>query len=119
MSDSPVSSAEPLPLLTSTSAKSQVHLIIGSNPLAAARCAKSLEVGAIPILITSSPDGKLPSNLSKHVDSGAVKWIDRDFRDGDLSTLGREDVDGFVDMVFVTLGRVYPLSMCNPVLSYL
>ena len=116
MSDSSAEPREPLPLLTATDAKSHVHLIIGSNPLAAARCAKSLEVGAIPILIAPSPDGSLPSNLSKHVDSGAVRWIRRDFRVGDLSTLGRDEVYNFVDAVFVTLGRNYELSMAAPFL---
>ena len=33
-------------LLTSFDCSGQVHLIVGSNPLARARCAKSLEVGA-------------------------------------------------------------------------
>ena len=38
-------------LLTAIDSTSHVHLIVGSNPLAAARCTKSLEVGAIPIVI--------------------------------------------------------------------
>lgn len=102
------------PLLTATNAKSQIHLIIGTNPLAAARCTKCLEVGAIPIIIGASPESGLPSTLSQKAEKGGLQWIQRDFKDEDLSTLGREEVDRFVDAVFVTLGRNDPLSMEFP-----
>ena len=38
-------------LLTAVDSTSHVHLIVGSNPLASARIARSIEVGAIPKLV--------------------------------------------------------------------
>ncbi|KAL4892942.1 siroheme synthase [Aspergillus ambiguus] len=103
------SSRHPAPLLAAVNAESQVHLIIGTNPLAAARCTKSLEVGAKPIVI--APESvDLPYALAERIEDGSAQWLRRDFRDEDLTTLGREDVDHVVDMVFVTLGGTHPLS---------
>lgn len=96
-------------LLTAIDSTSHVHLIIGSNPLAAARCAKSLEVGALPIVI--APEiANVHYGLQKRIDSGDIKWLKRAFQDEDVSTLGREETDGFVDAVFVTTGPRNPLS---------
>lgn len=92
-------------------ADSQVHLIIGTSPLAAARCIKSLETGAKPILI--APDtGNLQYTLTERIENGSVQWIRKEFEDTDLTSLGREEVDRVVDTVFVTLGGAHPLSMC-------
>jgi uroporphyrin-III C-methyltransferase len=97
------------PMLLAVHATSQVHLIIGSNSLAAARCVKSLESGAQPVII--APDTTdIHFSLKDRCEQGAVQWIKRDFQDGDLKTLGREEVDHVVDMVFVTLGGENPLS---------
>lgn len=90
-------------LLTAVDATSHVHLIIGSNPLAGARCMRSLEVGARPILIAPST-ASLHYGLAKRVEEGNVTWQQRDFQDSDVTTLGREEVDGVVDAVFVTMG---------------
>ncbi|KAI9838627.1 MAG: hypothetical protein M1819_004941 [Sarea resinae] len=96
------------PLLTATDSTGHVHLIVGSNPLAAARCAHSIEVGARPKLI--APAGaQLHYGLTRRIDDGEVEWIQRSFRDGDLTELGREDVDLVVDAVFVALGVKDPL----------
>ncbi|OJJ43449.1 hypothetical protein ASPZODRAFT_74182 [Penicilliopsis zonata CBS 506.65] len=104
-------SSSPLaPLLAAVNAESQIHLIIGSNPLAASRCAKSLEAGANPIII--APDtGDLHYGLTERIADGSAQWIRRDFQDDDLRQLGREEVDHVVDMVFVTLGVSHPLSV--------
>jgi uroporphyrin-III C-methyltransferase len=96
-------------LLTAIDSTSHVHLIIGSNPLAAARCAKSLEVGAIPIVIAPET-ADVHYGLQNRTDSGEIKWLKRSFQDEDVSTLGREAINGFVDAVFVTTGPRNPLS---------
>ncbi|KAF1983761.1 uroporphyrinogen-III C-methyltransferase [Aulographum hederae CBS 113979] len=96
-------------LLTAVDSTSHVHLIIGSNPLAGARCAKSLEIGATPKLIAPA-DAALHYGLQKRVDSKEVEWIQRDFQDEDVKTLGREDVAYVVDAVFVTLGGKHSMS---------
>jgi uroporphyrin-III C-methyltransferase len=99
-------------LLTAIDSTSHVHLIVGSNPLAAARCAKSLEVGAKPIVI--APDtADVHYGLQKRIDDGTAAWIKRRFEDNDLSTLGRAEIGGFVDAVFVTTGPRDPLSRAN------
>lgn len=92
-------------LLASYDCSLQVHIIIGSNPLAGARCAKSLEVGAKVKLIAPESDG-MHYGLRQRVDAGEVEWVRREFVAEDLTTLGREEVDNVVDLVFVTL----PLS---------
>ena len=89
------------PLLTAVPSEGHVHLIIGSNSLASARCVRSLEIGAKPIVVAPA-DAAVHYQLAKQVESGSVKRITRDFEDGDLTTLGRENVDYVVDAVFVT-----------------
>ena len=96
-------------LLTAVDSVSHVHLIVGSNPLAGARCARSVEVGARPKLV-APVDAALHYGLQKRIDDGQVERLPRDFLDDDLRTLGREEVDRVVDAVFVTLGRTHPLS---------
>ncbi|CBF76808.1 hypothetical protein AN4774.2 [Aspergillus nidulans FGSC A4] len=102
-------SAAQIPLLASINAESQVHLIVGANPLAAARCTKSVQAGAKPVVISPDP-GSLQYTLAAHFENGNAKWVQREFEDADLTTLGREEVDHVVDMVFVTLGGNHPLS---------
>ncbi len=87
-----------------------VHLIVGSNPLASARCAKSIEVGAKPKLIAPS-DADVHYVLAKRIEAGEVEWIQKIFEDDDLTTLGRKEVDSVVDAVFVTLGGKSPQSV--------
>lgn len=99
----------PLSLLTAIDSTSHIHLIVGSNPLAAARCAKSLEVGAIPRLIAPET-AELHYALQKRIDNGEVQWLKKSFQDQDVMQLGREEISGVVDAVFVTLGPRDPLS---------
>jgi uroporphyrin-III C-methyltransferase len=99
----------PPALLTAVDSTAHVHLIIGSNPLAGARCSRTIEVGAIPKLITPE-ESHLHYGIAKRVEEGQVVWIKRGFKDEDLTTLGRQDVDYVVDAVFVTLGAFNPLS---------
>ncbi|EXF83753.1 uroporphyrin-III [Colletotrichum fioriniae PJ7] len=88
-------------LLTSLNCKGNTHLIIGTNPLAAARCTQTINAGATPILI--APDTQdLHYGLQKRIDAGEVTWHRKAFTDTDLFTLGRDEVDNVVDAVFVT-----------------
>jgi uroporphyrin-III C-methyltransferase len=80
-------------LLTAVDSTSHVHLIIGSNPLAASRCAKSLEVGAKPIVIAAET-ADIHYGLQKRIDDGSVKWLKKRFEDQDISNLGREEIGG-------------------------
>lgn len=99
----------PISLLTAVDSTSHIHLVVGSNPLAAARCAKSLEVGAKPLLIALE-SADLHYSLQKRINSGEVEWLKKSFEDEDVLRLGREEVNGVVDAVFVTLGQRDPLS---------
>ncbi|KAE8443615.1 hypothetical protein EG329_001548 [Mollisiaceae sp. DMI_Dod_QoI] len=99
----------PISLLTSIDSTSHIHLVVGSNPLAAARCAKSLEVGAKPLLIAPET-AELHYALQKRIDNGEVKWLKKSFEDEDVLQLGREEINHVVDAVFVTLGPRDPLS---------
>ncbi|TVY22437.1 Uroporphyrinogen-III C-methyltransferase [Lachnellula hyalina] len=99
----------PTSLLTATNATSHIHLIIGSNPLAATRCTKSLQAGAKPLLIAPET-AELHYALQKRVDGGEVQWLKKEFADGDVLGLGREEIGGVVDAVFVTMGARHVLS---------
>ncbi|KAI1098325.1 uroporphyrin-III C-methyltransferase [Jackrogersella minutella] len=96
-------------MLTATDARSHIHLIVGSNPLAAARCGQSISAGASPILLIPET-AELHYALQKRVDDGEVKWVKEAFRDEHLFTLGREEIDHVIDAVFVTSGPREPLS---------
>ncbi|OAL74859.1 hypothetical protein A7D00_0456 [Trichophyton violaceum] len=109
MTGSPAGFGRQIPLLAAIDSKYHIHLIIGNNPLAAARITKSIDSGATPILI-SPPENKLPSTLSERIEAGQVQWIQREFQDSDLLTLGREEVECVVDAVFITLDKTYSLT---------
>lgn len=92
-------------LLTAVDSRGHVHIVVGSNPLAAARCNQSLAVGASPVLVAPEPSkgALLPAALQVRVDAGEVQWVREAFNSSEhLETLGRDAVDGFVDAVFVT-----------------
>jgi uroporphyrin-III C-methyltransferase len=99
----------PPALLTAIDSTNHVHLIIGCNSLAGARCSKSLEVGAIPKLIAPET-AVLHYGVGKRIASEQVEWIKSRFEDIHLTTLGRPEVDGVVDAVFVTFSTHDPLS---------
>ncbi|KAI9817687.1 MAG: hypothetical protein M1832_004581 [Thelocarpon impressellum] len=96
-------------LLTAVDSTAHVHLVVGANLLAAARCSRSLDVGARPVLAARG-DAELHHGLRARIDEGRVAWLRRPFRDADLCELGRAEVDGVVDAVFVTLGAKDALS---------
>lgn len=43
------------------------------------------------------------TGLKDKIDSGEVTWIKREWREEDLTSLGREEVGKVVDAVFVTV----------------
>lgn len=96
-------------LLAGLNCQGHVHLIVGTTPLAATRCTQSLGAGARPVLL-SAPDACTPSDIDIHyglrtrIDAGDVRWEERQFEDADLFRLGRDEVGGIVDAVFVTAG---------------
>lgn len=100
-------SGSPSALLTALDAAGNVHLIIGSGPLAAARCNKSLEVGAKPILLAPIKD-EIHYTLAQKIENGLATRIEKSFEEADLTTLGRSEVDNVVDAVFVTVGSKTP-----------
>jgi uroporphyrin-III C-methyltransferase len=52
-----------------------------------------------------APDnGELHYGLRWRVEEGSVQWVRREFRDEDLTTLGREEVGGVVELVWVVVG---------------
>ncbi|KAL7925866.1 tetrapyrrole methylase [Trichoderma austrokoningii] len=90
-------------LLAGLNCANNIHLIIGTNPLAAARCAQSLGAGAHPVLIAPET-AELHYSLQRRIDDGSVKWVREAFKDEHLFELGREEVSRVVDAVFVTSG---------------
>ncbi|POR30897.1 Uroporphyrinogen-III C-methyltransferase, partial [Tolypocladium paradoxum] len=80
-----------------------IHLVIGTNPLAASRCTQALAAGAQPVLIAPQT-AELHYGLQSKIDDGSVKWQQKAFEDDDLFTLGRAEVGNVVDAVFVTSG---------------
>lgn len=101
------------PLLTALDSAGHVHLIVGSNPLASARCSKSIEVGAKPKVVAPA-DSDVHYVLAKRIEDGEVEWIKKSYEDADLSTLGRGEVDNVVDAVFVTANGKNVQGMKRP-----
>ena len=91
-------------LLTGINCQGNIHLIIGTNPLASTRCTQSLRAGALPILLAASELSELHNGLRQKIEEGSVKWERKAFEDTDLFRLGREEVGSVVDAVFVTSG---------------
>jgi len=92
-------------LLTSSKCRGHVHLIIGSNAIAAARAQRSIEAGAAVKVLALEKEGReeLHYGLRRRIEDGEVEWVQREFVERDLETLGREEVDGVVDLVWVTV----------------
>ncbi|KAG5935506.1 hypothetical protein E4U60_003125 [Claviceps pazoutovae] len=121
------------PMLTSINAASHTHLIVGISSLTTTRCTQSLAAGAHPILIAPPPPSlspspspspptqaatvaptppapvsasahdALPQSLRDKITAGLVTWHQTSFDQTHLLSLGRPQVDGVVDAVFVTL----------------
>ncbi|KAM0326345.1 hypothetical protein ACHAQA_006946 [Verticillium albo-atrum] len=96
-------------LLAALNCTGNVHLIIGTNPLAASRCGQSVAAGAKAVLIAPET-ADLHYGLAKRIDAGEVSWHKKSFEESDLFSLGRDEVDNVVDAVFVTSGPRDPLA---------
>ena len=88
-------------LLTSQDCERQIHLIIGSNPLASIRCKRAIEVGAKPKIIAPT-DAIVHYALQDLIDNKHVEWVKKAFEDDDVISLGRDEVYNVVDAVYVT-----------------
>lgn len=60
-------------LLTAVDSTSHVHLIVGCNSTAGARCNKSLEVGAKPIIVAPN-NGDIHYGLTKRIEESKIQW---------------------------------------------
>jgi uroporphyrin-III C-methyltransferase len=56
-------------------------------------------------------NAEMQYGLQKRIESGEVQWVKKEFDESDLSSLGREEIGGFVDAVFVCIGARDPRSM--------
>lgn len=91
-------------LLASLNCQTERHVVVGGNSnISALRINSILSCGAIPILIQKGEISDFPVSTQEHIASGAVEWINGDFEAVHLTSLGRKEVDGVVDRVFVTL----------------
>lgn len=108
----------PTPILTAHEAAGHVHLIVGSNSLASARCNRSVDAGARAIVVAAA-DAEIHYALQKKIEDGQVEWIRGRFDDQILRNRGRDEVDNIVDAVFVTLGGKNSLSMYSNCLTNL
>ncbi|KAK8104392.1 uroporphyrin-III [Apiospora kogelbergensis] len=76
--------ASHISLLTTTDARSHIHLIVA--------------------------EAEVHYALQKRIDTDEVKWVKKSFENNDALTLGRADLAGVVDAVFVTSGPRDPQS---------
>lgn len=90
-------------LLASITCTEEVHLIIGVSNVASLRINSILQAGAKPILIAHQATQEIPKSIQDNISSGKLKYIEKEFDTNDLVSLGKEEVDGVVDRVFVTL----------------
>jgi uroporphyrin-III C-methyltransferase len=96
-------------LLASIDSTNHVHLIVGWNALANSRCSKSFELGAVPKILAPET-ASLNYGIVKKIDAGQVEWVKGSFEEAYLTNLGRPEVDGVVDAVFVTTLTQHSLS---------
>jgi len=103
----------PVPLLTSIDCTDQVHLVIGDNGIAAKRVNRSLEAGATCILISPIALENLHFELRELIKTLKLEFQCKEFYEEALTTLGREQVNHVVDMVFVTLSPLDERGTCK------
>lgn len=94
-------------LLASLNCKDEIHLVIGGvSFIASSRINSITDAGAQAVLIDKSNREDFTVALQQGIEKGKVKHVQKDFEIEDLSRHGREETEGVVDKVFVTL----PLS---------
>lgn len=84
-------------LLASLDISQKIVLVIGSVGGTSRRVSALVQHNAFPIVINDASDEL------KKVDG--ARYLDRNFEDSDLTSLGRQDVDCVVDYVFVVLPK--------------
>lgn len=96
------------PLITSLKSEGETFLLVGTQSLNAAqsRIKSILESGASCILVNSLQESDL-KHLSTRFYNQPVTFLDRPFKLTDLTVLGRTEVCGVVDRVFINLGTRY------------
>ena len=104
----------PFQLLISVDCTEHIHLIVGDNGAAAKRVNRSLEAGANCVLISPIDFEGLHYDLKAFIQKERIKHVQRDFQDDDLKLFGRPEVDGVVDMVFVTLSPLDKRGQSGP-----
>lgn len=88
-------------LLAALSCAHERHLVVAStNSFPLVRVQAVLKTGARPVLVGPGP---LPQGLQQLLENGSIDHVARDFGLPDLDTLGRPEVGGVVDRVFVSL----------------
>lgn len=93
-------------LLASLCCSNEIHIVYGgTSNIAALRINSILASGANPILIQEASLENFPESLQDQIKSEKVKWISQTYFKSQLLTLGREEVDRFVDRVFVSLDK--------------
>ena len=94
-------------LLASLNCRDEVHLVVGGvSFMAASRINSITNSGAETVLIDKSNREDFTVVIQQEIEKGKVKHVQRDFEIEDLRKHGREETEGVVDKVFVTL----PLS---------
>lgn len=88
-------------LLSAVDCEEEIHLIIGAlgGNITYQRALKSIQVGAKPLLVHDAD--VIDANLQSLVEQDMLQWNQKKFEMDDLQKLGRLEVDGVVDKVFV------------------
>lgn len=94
-------------MLASLRCENERHLVVGGRAaVSLLRINAILAAGAIPILVHRGDFAQFSVALQEHIENKRVLWINEDYHQKQLTTLGRPEVDTVVDRVFVSL----PLS---------
>lgn len=95
-------------LLTSWNCKNESHLVIGSSNACGLRIRAIIEAGATPTLITNGVEiDELPliikTIIEESGDKETLKILSQELDFSHILTLGRKEIDGVFDKVFVSL----------------
>ncbi|RLV95990.1 Uroporphyrinogen-III C-methyltransferase [Spathaspora sp. JA1] len=97
-------------LLASLISTGETHLVIGYSNVASIRITSIIESGASPILITNKETSNFSPSIQQYLEDSKLQIISDDLKITNiiqyLKTLGRPEVEGIVDRVFVSLPSV-------------
>jgi len=95
-------------ILASLNCHDEVHLFVGISGITYSRVQSVLFNNAKPIIISHDPKIPIPSNLKHLIQDNNIPLHQRPFdSEIDLLTLGRSQVGGIVDKVYVNLSSNY------------